>query len=286
MPSRARDRQLAKQHARRRSAKHVQERRKKVIAGAVGAAVGLLAIVIGSMILFGGDDAVPSASPSASPSATVSTEPVGKGLPSKTGEVTPAAAPPSTVACGGEVPDEAGEPKPQFDGAPDPTKVIDEKETYVATIETSCGTIELELYADVAPQTVANLAFLADQGFYDGLTFHRILDGFVIQGGDPLGTGTGGPGYAFGDETDPEVVFDTAGQLAMANSGPGTNGSQWFITLGGEDAAGHLNGLHTIFGQVTDGLDVVEAIGKVPVDAQGGPEEAVYIESVTIEEQA
>jgi peptidyl-prolyl cis-trans isomerase A (cyclophilin A) len=273
MPSRAREKQLAKQHARRQAERRAADRRRKVVAGAVGAVFGIIAIAIGAWILFGGDDpADPAAAPTSSASAPGSAQ------------VTPVVEPPSTVACGGEVPAAAGEPKDQYPSASG-TRTVDTKGTYTATVETSCGTIVVDLYADVAPQTVASFAFLADEGFFDGLTFHRIVPGFVIQGGDPLGDGTGGPGYAFADEIDPEVTFDRPGLLAMANSGPGTNGSQFFVTLGGDEATGHLNGLHTIFGEVTEGMDVVEAIAAVPGDPQtGAPSEAVYIDSVTIEE--
>ena len=167
--------------------------------------------------------------------------------------------------------------------APAVEDTIDPEATYTATIETSCGTVVLELFPDVAPQAVASFVFLAQEGFFDGLTFHRILPGFVIQGGDPLGDGTGGPGYQFVNETDRTHTFDGEGLLAMANSGPDTNGSQFFVTLG---PAPHLDGGYTIFGEVTEGMDAVQAIADVPLadpDA-GTPEEAVYIESVTIEE--
>ena len=166
--------------------------------------------------------------PSATPSATASsTAPAGGG-----GRVTPVVAPPETVACDADVPSDAGEPKRQYPPAPAVEDTIDPEATYTATIETSCGTVVLELFADVAPQAVASFVFLAEEGFFDGLTFHRILPGFVIQGGDPLGDGTGGPGYQFVNETDRTHTFEREGLLAMANSGPDTNGSQFFITLG------------------------------------------------------
>ena len=272
MPSRSRDRQLAKQHARRQAARQAADRRRKVTAGAVGAAIGVIAIVAGSFILFGGDD-----DPSATPSPTASsTAPAGGG-----GRVTPVVAPPEIVACGADVPSDAGKAKRQYPAAP-AVDTIDPGATYTATIETSCGTVVLELFPDVAPQAVASFVFLAEEGFFDGLTFHRILPGFVIQGGDPLGDGTGGPGYQFVNETDRQHTFDGEGVLAMANSGPDTNGSQFFVTLG---PASHLDGGYTIFGEVTEGMDVVQAIAEVPLaDPNAGtPEEAVYIESVTIE---
>ena len=124
-------------------------------------------------------------------------------------------------------------------------------------IHTSRGNITLELYEDDAPNTVANLISLAEQGFYDGLNFHRVIANFMIQGGCPQGTGTGGPGYRFGDECVSHRRHDSAGILSMANAGPNTNGSQFFITHGPQP---HLDGRHTVFGKVLDGLDVVNAI--------------------------
>ncbi|HEX7246929.1 MAG TPA: peptidylprolyl isomerase, partial [Actinomycetota bacterium] len=183
-------------------------------------------------------------------------------------------------------------PTPQFNGPPPMT--IDAEATYLATIETSCGSYVAELRPDIAPVAVNSFVFLAQKGFYDGLTFHRILKGFVIQGGDPLGDGSGGPGYRYEIETSPKQTFDAAGLLAMANSGqPGSSGSQFFVTL---DPTPDLdpvdgNGGYTIFGEVTKGLDVVERIGKVATTrspATGEPSvptQAVYIESVTIEER-
>jgi peptidyl-prolyl cis-trans isomerase B (cyclophilin B) len=157
---------------------------------------------------------------------------------------------------------------------------IDRDKTYTATMQTSCGTIELELFAKDAPKTVNSFVFLAGERFFDGLTFHRLVPGFVIQGGDPKGDGTGGPGYQFEDEIVPSLKFDQPGLLAMANSGPGTNGSQFFITLG---QPSHLDGKHTIFGKVLEGMDVVEQIVSVPSDPQTGqPQQAVYMESVRI----
>jgi cyclophilin family peptidyl-prolyl cis-trans isomerase len=274
MPSRSRDRQLAKQHARRQAARQAADRRRKITAGVVGAAIGAIAIVAGSFILFGNDD-----QPSAAPSATASsTAPAGGG-----GRVTPVVAPPETVACDADVPSDAGEPKRQYRAAPAVEDTIDPEAAYTATIETSCGTVVLELFPDVAPQAVASFVFLAQAGFFDGLTFHRIVPGFVIQGGDPLGDGTGGPGYQFVNETDGTHTFEGEGVLAMANSGADTNGSQFFITLG---PAPDLDGGYTIFGEVTEGMDAVQAIADVPLADPdvGTPEEAVYIESVTIEE--
>ena len=138
-----------------------------------------------------------------------------------------------------------------------PAMTIDAKKTYVATIETDRGTIEVELYAQYAPKTVNNFVFLAKDGFYDGITFHRVIANFMIQGGDPTGTGRGGPGYKFEDETRGNPLKHETGVLSMANAGPNTNGSQFFITHGPQP---HLDGKHTVFGKVVKGQDVVNAI--------------------------
>ena len=126
-----------------------------------------------------------------------------------------------------------------------------------AAIQTDKGVIELELHADKTPLTVANFVNLAQRGYYDGVTFHRVISNFMIQGGDPTGTGAGGPGYRFEDEFDPSLRHDGPGVLSMANAGPGTNGSQFFIT---HVATPHLDGNHSVFGRVVEGQDVVDAI--------------------------
>ncbi|SRR5579859_397214 len=138
-----------------------------------------------------------------------------------------------------------------------PEMKIDPKKHYTATFKTDKGDFTVELYADKAPKTVNNFVFLAREGFYNGVTFHRVIRGFMAQGGDPTGTGSGGPGYQFADEFHPSLRHDSAGILSMANAGPGTNGSQFFITHG---PTPHLNGKHTVFGKVIEGMDVVLAI--------------------------
>ena len=148
-----------------------------------------------------------------------------------------------------------------------------------ATLETNHGAIEVELFDDDAPKTVENFLSLARKGFYDGVVFHRVIEGFMIQGGDPTGTGTGGPGYQFEDEINPNKVV--RGALAMANAGPNTNGSQFFIVTA--DEASWLDGKHTVFGRVTRGMDVVDAIEKVEVDHRDRPREDVVIERVETE---
>ncbi len=161
-----------------------------------------------------------------------------------------------------------------------PPMTIDPLKGYTATIETEKGTIVIELFPDVAPITVNSFAFLAAEGWYDNTTFHRVIAGFMAQGGDPTGSGMGGPGYAFVNETSSDVVFDREGLLAMANSGPDTNGSQFFITYG---PAEHLNGGYTIFGEVIVGMDVVESITPRDPNQPGGALGDLII-SITVEE--
>jgi peptidyl-prolyl cis-trans isomerase B (cyclophilin B) len=138
-----------------------------------------------------------------------------------------------------------------------PALSIDARKSYTAVIETARGAIELALAPQHAPQTVNNFVFLAREGFYDGVKFHRVIADFMIQGGDPTGTGCGGPGYKFGDELAGNPLKHETGVISMANAGPGTNGSQFFITHSPQP---HLNGKHTVFGKVIKGQDVVDAI--------------------------
>jgi peptidyl-prolyl cis-trans isomerase A (cyclophilin A) len=169
--------------------------------------------------------------------------------------------------------------------------------TQIATLHTSAGDIRVELFGNHAPKTVKNFVDLATGGvewkhpgtgnktndpLYDGTIFHRVIDGFMIQGGDPLGEGYGGPGYQFGDEFHPELTFDRPYLFAMANSGPGTNGSQFFITVG---RTPHLNRKHTIFGEVADadGRAVVDAIAKTKTGRNDKPVEPITINSITVE---
>lgn len=161
-----------------------------------------------------------------------------------------------------------------------PPMTIDPSKRYTATITTDAGDIVVELFADKAPQTVNNFVFLAREGFYDGVTFHRVIKGFMAQGGDPTGSGRGGPGYTFADEFHADLRHDGPGVLSMANAGPGTNGSQFFITYA---PTPHLDGRHTVFGRVAQGMDAVHAIPeRDPMQAR---EPGMAMHSVTISEE-
>jgi cyclophilin family peptidyl-prolyl cis-trans isomerase len=179
------------------------------------------------------------------------------------------------TSCGGNVKKSYSAPPPM---------TIDPNKTYTATMKTNYGDIVIQLLPKNAPLTVNNFVFLARQGFYDGVKFHRVIKGFMIQSGDPTGTGMGGPGYKFADEL-PTTLNYTKGTLAMANAGPNTNGSQFFICL----ANVSLPKSYSIFGQVTSGQDVVDKIGNVPVKAANGetssPTVDVHINTITITEQ-
>ena len=148
-----------------------------------------------------------------------------------------------------------------------------------ATLHTTAGPITIEFFDEAAPNTVANFRKLAGDGFYDGLTFHRVITDFMIQGGCPEGTGTGGPGYTFEDEFNQHKVI--RGALAMANAGPNTNGSQFFIVT--TEAAPWLDGKHTVFGRVTSGMEVVDALEGLPTDGRDRPQEPAAIETVEFE---
>ena len=150
----------------------------------------------------------------------------------------------------------------------------------IAKVQTNHGTFSIELFEERAPRTTKNFIDLADKGFYDGVVFHRVIAGFMIQGGDPTGSGRGGPGYTIPDEFHPELKHTGEGILSMANAGPNTGGSQFFITL---DATSWLDGKHAVFGKVVEGMDVVRAIGNSPTGPGDRPLKEVVMESVSIE---
>ncbi|HEU4354490.1 MAG TPA: peptidylprolyl isomerase [Actinomycetota bacterium] len=289
--SKSRNRQLAKQHARRQAERRAQQRRKST-AITVAVVIAVLGIGFAAWAFLWGGDEEPSASATPSASASV-TGPTGPTAPTgkpgeQTGTVEPTAGP-EEVACGGEVPKGAMDPKPQFAA---PAKVIQRGKTYTATMQTSCGDIVIELLADQAPKTVNSFVFLTEQGFFDGQRIHRIDESIdVLQGGDPTGTGGGGPGYTIPDELTGKESY-AAGTFAMANAGPDTGGSQFFIITGVDGHALDDQAAWTIFGSIVQGLDVAERIQKIPIadpnaaaagDLAGQqPSQAVYIEKVTI----
>ncbi|MCG2769515.1 MAG: peptidylprolyl isomerase [Anaerolineae bacterium] len=157
---------------------------------------------------------------------------------------------------------------------------IDATKKYTATINTEKGDIVVDLFADKAPKTVNNFVFLARQGYYDNVTFHRVIPGFMAQTGDPTGTGRGGPGYSFEDEFHPDLRHDSEGILSMANSGPGTNGSQFFITYG---PTPHLDDLHTVFGKVREGMDVLRSLRERDPATDTEPGDLIVTISITEE---
>ena len=160
-----------------------------------------------------------------------------------------------------------------------PSGALDTSRNYTARFKTEKGDIVVELFADRAPRTVENFVNLARSGFYDGTTFHRVIGGFMAQGGDPTGTGTGGPGYQFADEFHPSLRHDGPGILSMANAGPGTNGSQFFITYG---PTPHLDGKHSVFGKVVEGIEVLRSLRER--DPQRDRQPGDRIETIEITE--
>jgi len=263
---RTRDRQLARQAARRADERRRQQRQ-RIWAGVIGALIATAALSI-VYFVFLRESGTPAASPtpsaSASPSASPSPSPTATGAGAQCGYTASSTA----TGAGGAL------PIPEF--------TIKDNKTYTATVETSMGTFKMDLFNKEAPCAVNSFVYLAKQGFYDGLTFHRVVKDFVIQGGDPTGTGSGGPGYTFNDELSNDLTYKP-GTLAMANSGPNTNGSQWFV-VASDNGAKQLTKNYTIFGQVTEGMDVVTAINQVPVDANDKPVDPVTIKKVTIDE--
>jgi len=192
----------------------------------------------------------------------------------------------ATQVAGGTTGGDPASRNNKYQGKP-PAMTIDKSKKYIATIVTNKGTMKAELYADNAPISVNNFVFLANDHFYDNVIFHRIVKGFVIQGGDPTGLGTGGPGYKFADEPTSFTRSYEKGTLAMANSGANTNGSQFFICLDNLTASNKLPKMYNIFGKVTDGLDVVDKIAATPT-AKGAsgenstPTERVFMLTVTV----
>ena len=161
-----------------------------------------------------------------------------------------------------------------------PSGELDKEKSYSATFKTVRGDFEVQLYADVVPLTVENFVNLANAGFYNGTTFHRVIPGFMTQGGDPTGTGSGGPGYRFGDEFHKSLRHDSAGILSMANAGPNTNGSQFFITHG---PTPHLDSVHSVFGKVVKGMDIMLSLRERDPGSDPRPGDELVSVEITVE---
>ena len=221
----------------------------------------LLAAVVSLSTLMAG--AAQEASPIATPQATPT---VDYGTPV------------ATLDCWSDTPNSSEFGYPQYPGVPD--LAIDTNKTYYATVETNRGTFVIELLADVAPNTVNNFVCLATNDYYDGVIFHRVIRDFMIQTGDPTGTGRGGPGYQINDELPGDDLNYLAGTVAMANAGANTNGSQWFINT--VNNSQNLPNSYTIFGNVVEGMDVVQVISEVPVGLTSSGEQSVPAATITI----
>jgi cyclophilin family peptidyl-prolyl cis-trans isomerase len=276
----SRDRHLAKQAARRQAEKR-RKRRQRNMALGIGLGVGAAVVAFAVVALLRGGGGKEAAA-SASPTATVSTSPT----PSVASDQVKPSPGPKAVACGAKAPKDATTPKPQFTHKPN--MKVDVRNTYLATLKTSCGTIVVQLETADAPQTVNSFVFLAKRGYFDGTRFHRLdtsLD--IIQAGDPTGTGSGGPGYTLPDELTGKEVY-RAGVVAMANTGaPDTGGSQFFIVTG-KKALQSLGQSYTIFGRIVEGLGVARRIQNLPIkNPDTGytgqqPKQSVYIDTVKI----
>jgi cyclophilin family peptidyl-prolyl cis-trans isomerase len=294
---RTRNRQLARLAARRQAEKRRRQRQRQAVTIVVAFVVAIAGTAGLWLWVRGGDEGT-AAQPTGPTFPTGPTTPTG---PTATGPTGPTGPPgtqtgtirpepgPDEVACGAEVPDGATKRKPQFNA---PADVVKANRTYTATIQTSCGDIVVELLADRAPETVNSFVFLAEQGYFDGTRVHRLDTSIdVVQAGDPTGTGTGSPGYAIPDELLGDESY-TPGTLAMANAGPNTGGSQFFIITGPNGTNLDANPAYTIFGRVIEGLDVAQQIQALPIqnpdaaaagDISGQqPAGAVYLEAVTI----
>jgi len=242
----------------------------------IGVATCVFVIRVVLIVLNSGQAAAPGPTPTPT---TMLLLPTQTPEPEVTAEATPAdTAEADAEPVEGTVPEDPAERNGMYTDPP--PMVIDPAKRYTAVIETEKGDIVATLYADKAPNTVNNFVFLAREGFYDNTTFHRVIEGFMAQAGDPTGTGTGGPGYRFADEFHPDLRHDSAGILSMANSGPGTNGSQFFITFA---ETPWLDDMHSVFGKVSEGMDVLMSISIR--DPQTATTPGDLIKTIRIEEQ-
>ena len=278
MSKQTRKRELERLRARREAERQRERRRRALLVYGGLALVVVVAAVAGGLWLTNDDDKTPAAAATTAAGATTT-------APASTFNDARAGAPtaPAQVACGGKIPPKVEHPT----FAKPPTTKVDPDKTYLATFQTSCGDFTVKLDPAKAPITTANFVFLAGRKFYDSTWFHRIVPGgtagiAVVQGGDPEGTGRGGPGYAIKDELPSSPAAYKKYSVAMANSGPDTGGSQFFINF--EDNSKALQANYSVFGEVTGGRDVVDKIAKVQVGGQSGdtPQQSVWIEKLTV----
>jgi cyclophilin family peptidyl-prolyl cis-trans isomerase len=278
MSKQTRKRELDRLRARREAERQRARRRRALFTYGALAVVLVVVAVAGGLWLTRDDDTPAAASATTAAGATTTTAAAEQFDDARAGAPTA----PAQVACGGQIP--AKVKRPSF--AKPPATKVDPAKTYLATFQTSCGDFTVKLDPKKAPVTTANFVFLAGKHFYDSTWFHRIVPQAagiaVIQGGDPQGTGTGGPGYAIKDELPSSPAAYKQYSVAMANSGPNTGGSQFFINF--EDNSKGLQPNYSVFGQVTEGTDVVDKIAKVPVGGQSGdtPTQSVWIEKLTV----
>lgn len=239
----------------------------------------LAGVVLAAMLVAGCLLETPTPDPSPTPADGASEPAASTQAPVSTTAADPVSTAPTSVTPTPVVVNVEGREYKQY--AALPLMTIDPTATYTATIRTNHGLVSVNLFAARAPKTVNSFVFLAQEGFYDGIIFHRVIQDFMIQGGDPTGTGTRGPGYQYEDEIDPSLEFDRPGVLAMANRGAGTrtNGSQFFITVA---PTPHLKGNHTIFGRVTGGQGVITGISLVRTGQGDRPVDPVIIQSIDI----
>jgi peptidyl-prolyl cis-trans isomerase B (cyclophilin B) len=280
MSKQTRKRELQRLRARREAERQQARRRRALLTYGGLALVVVVAAVAGGLWLTGDDEAPAGAAATTAAGASTT-------VPAEQFDDARAGAPtaPAAVACGGKIP--AKVQRPTF--TKPPTTKVDPDTTYLATFQTSCGDFTVRLDPRNAPVTTANFVFLAGKGFYDSTWFHRIVPGgaagiAVIQGGDPEGTGGGGPGYAIKDELPTSPAAYKRYSVAMANSGPDTGGSQFFVSFA--DNSKGLQPNYSVFGQVVDGTEVVDKIAKVPVGGERGdtPTQSVWIEKLRVEE--
>jgi peptidyl-prolyl cis-trans isomerase B (cyclophilin B) len=283
MSKQTRKRELERLRARREAERQRARRRRALLTYGGLALVVVVAAVAGGLWLTGDDDQAPAGAAATTVAGATTTVPATQFDDARAGAPTA----PAAVACGGKIP--AKVERPTF--TKPPTTKVDPDTTYLATFQTSCGDFTVRLDPEKAPITTANFMFLAGKRFYDSTWFHRIVPGgaagiAVIQGGDPEGSGRGGPGYAIKDELPASPAAYKKYSVAMANSGPDTGGSQFFVSF--DDNSKGLQANYSVFGEVVEGREVVDMIAKVPVGGASGdtPTQSVWIEKLTVKESS